>query len=48
MRAFYEISDPEARRIIPAVTEAAARGASVAVKEADIEPTKASQSQGVR
>jgi hypothetical protein len=48
MRAFYKIIDPEARRIILAVTEAAARGASVAVKEAEIEPTKTSQSQGMR
>jgi len=33
MKAFYNISDREARRIIVAVVEAAARGASVKIEE---------------
>ena len=33
MRAFYNIRDREARRIIVAIVEAAARGASVKIEE---------------
>lgn len=33
MKAFYDIGDPEARRIIVAIVEAAARGASVKIEE---------------
>ena len=33
MKAFYDIRDPEARRIIVAIVEAAARGASVKIEE---------------
>ena len=32
MRAFYNVGDPEARRIIVAVVEAAARGAAVKIE----------------
>ena len=33
MRAFHNVRDPEARRIIVAIVEAAARGTSVKVEE---------------
>lgn len=33
MRAFYNVRDREARRIIVAIVEAAARGASVKIEE---------------
>jgi hypothetical protein len=33
MKAFYKVSDREARRIIVAIVEAAARGASVKIEE---------------
>ena len=42
VRAFYKIKDPEIRRIILAITEAAARGAIVSVREADKEHIEAS------
>ena len=32
MRAFYNVGDPEARRIIVAIVEAAARGAAVKIE----------------
>ncbi|HEU4357475.1 MAG TPA: hypothetical protein VFR54_03390 [Xanthobacteraceae bacterium] len=33
MRAFYNVRDPEARRIIVALVEAVARGAAVKIQE---------------
>ena len=39
MRAFYQIDDPETRRIILAVAEAAAEGATLNVEKRETEPS---------
>jgi hypothetical protein len=42
VRAFYKIKSPELRRIIVAITEAAAEGAIVDVRKADEQRIEAS------
>ena len=39
MRAFYEIDDPDTRRIILAIAEAAAKGAKLNVEKREAEPS---------
>jgi hypothetical protein len=40
MRAFHQISDPEARRIIIEIVEATAQGAALKVMEPETKPTR--------
>ena len=39
MRAFYQIDDPDTRRIILAIAEAAAKGAKLNVEKRETEPS---------